>query len=183
MLYHIFIDPVTHIVEHITRFSNHDIANHIRHVHKQSFISGNSCEMFTMTDKDIPKDMLGILEQRPILFVYNKQENKFLKRPMILLYLDKDIDPNKVPINTDITIHVKYYNPDFLDFKKNFEKLKVKDRAGLVEVPEFITLDDKEESLFVINSDIVGRSIIRVKDEKYICYFEPLVLRFVRKKK
>lgn len=82
------------------------------------------------------------------------------------------------PLNSAIAIDILYRDPDQVNFLARFTEVKIKDRNDLVTTPERLTLDASGKATFSVTSAYPGVSEIRVKDNKYLCYYETMSMRF-----
>jgi len=112
---------------------------------------------------------------------YIYQDSKFLLRPHLEFVIDEQyilkqlVDEVVVPLNKIIPIEVHYKDPDNINFK--FDYIKLKDKAEFLEIPSQLEMIDKIAT-FNIFSPFPGVAKLRAKDNRYLCHFKPLIVRF-----
>lgn len=170
-MYFVYIEPIYGIVEQVLHFTNDDISNFMTHHFRQSSLNQNNiCKVINLPDDQIPEDVKNNYKSHPHSYVFDISTNTFKKRPV--LHIVGIEDNQKIKIKSAVDITIVYYDPDNVGFNKKFEYVKIKDRAGLIKLPDSITLDDDGKYTLTIKSQYPGVSTLRVKDNLHICYYE-----------
>ena len=182
-MFNIFLTPKTNIVESYLRLDS--MTHDVDHDNIDISFKITSPSIYAPTE-EATRILIEDESQLPSDFFkdctkYIYQDSKFLIRPYLELSIDdqyiiKNVSGELiVPLNIKIPVHVYYKDPDGLNFQ--FDYLKLKDRAEFLEVPDQLQMIDNVAT-FNIFSPFPGVSKLRVKDNNYLCYFNPLIVRF-----
>ena len=177
--YHVVISSITEDLNNLMVMLPYNIK-------EQSYIDGNPAKTVSFDKNSLSSDTFNELHYNPASLVY--RDRVFLTRPSIkisvvdssqIIRTLKD-GTSTVPLNTDIHLIVKYYDPDNVGFDKIFSEVKMMDKTGFLNVPSLFELDAQTKSFeFVVKSSFPGMVILRAKDTKYLCSYTPLQLKFV----
>jgi len=88
-------------------------------------------------------------------------------------------DPRNLPLGQDIEVKVLYEEFTLVSFADQIEEVKFKDRFDFITVESRLTFDKTTRTATTtIRSDFPGACKLRAKDTKFLCFFEPLEIRF-----
>lgn len=181
-MYHMTINEQYGIIENTFKYvvNNKKVEKLIKIETKAKSIIPN-CTTRSITLEDVPPKVLN----NPRAFIYD--DGKYRICPYIVFDVENPKDTLKQTdrgeyyfvIDKDITILVKYKDPDNFNFRNEFNYIKLKDRYNFLHnIPTKLELGNDNCANFTIKSRFPGVTKLRAKDDKYICNFYPLEIRF-----
>lgn len=136
-------------------------------------------ENYVVELDNIPDNILS----NPSAFLYINKEYKI--RPFLIFdIINKEEVVRKTPnddiylvLDKNIEFCVRYIDPDNIDFRE-FNHIKLKDRYSfLTNIPNKLEMKD-DMCKFISKSRFPGICKLRAKDDKYLCNYYPLEIRF-----
>jgi len=185
-MYEIFYNKNYGIIEKILYFDTETskvLNAFCKDVYAKSIIDNSKCESKIIEDDKLISQEIFLY---PYKFVYDETSNKILKRPFFNFKIfdenNNEILNNKLKINKEYLLQIFIENPDNISWVDEITKIKVKDRAKILEnflSSKILELDENKQCEIKIIVDEWGISKIRVKDINFLCEPSFLILKFI----
>jgi hypothetical protein len=133
------------------------------------------------SDSRLTPDIIQKLETNAQQLLFDG--TSFKVRPFITLSIVEEHGVQQdgtavLHLNQDYTVKIKYNDPDNVGFDSIFSYIKFKDRTETLDIPHVLNLDSNKEATVTIHSAFPQIAKLRAKDNQYLCYFDPMMVRF-----